>query len=124
MTKEVFHDWFKKFASFVKVRPLLLILDGHLTHLSLDVILKAREEKITILKLPAHTTHLLQPLDVTCFGPLKRKWTERLNTWIGLFGVNQCLNKAQFDNLLSDVWHEGLTEKNVVAGFERTGIFP
>ena len=71
MTKEVFHDWFKKFARFVKVRPLLLILDGHLTHLSLDVILKAREEKITILKLPAHTTDLLQPLDVTCFGPLK-----------------------------------------------------
>ena len=43
---------------------------------------------------------------------------------VGLFGVNQRVTKAQFDNLLSDVWHEGLTEKNVVPGFERTGIFP
>ena len=124
MTKEVFRDWFKKFVRHVKIRPLLLILDGHLTHTSLDVILLAREEKITIVKLPAHTTDLLQPLDVTCFGPLKRKWQEKLNQWVSLFGSNQKLTKAQFDNLLSEVWHEGISAKNVKAGFERTGIFP
>ena len=65
---------------------------------------------ILILKLPAHTTDLLQPVDMmTCFG----LWsTEKEMGWeaehiVGLFGVNQRVTKAQFENLLSDVWHEG-----------------
>lgn len=44
--------------------------DGHLTHVSLNFIEKAIEERITIVKLPAHITGKLQPLDVCCFGPL------------------------------------------------------
>ena len=27
-------------------------------------------------------------------------------------------------NILANVWHEGLNEKNVIAGFESTGIWP
>ena len=74
MTTEVFAIWFEKFADEIKERPLLLIFDGHLTHISLTVIEKASDENITILKLPPHVTDVLQPLDVACFGPLKRLW--------------------------------------------------
>jgi hypothetical protein len=28
--------------------------------------------------MPAHASHLLQPLDVGCFGPLKRHMVEKL----------------------------------------------
>ena len=34
------------------------------------------------------------------------------------------INKANFVNLLSKVWHEGLKPSNVVSGFRTTGIFP
>ena len=38
MTSDVFFSWFVKFADHVKVRPLLLIFDGHLTHISIEVL--------------------------------------------------------------------------------------
>ena len=38
MTTKVFAEWFEKFTALVKERPLLLIFDGHLTHVSIRVI--------------------------------------------------------------------------------------
>eukprot|EP00795_Rhopilema_esculentum_P009817 gene9817-18388_t len=72
MTSELFASWFDWFAIKVTERPLLLVYDGHLTHVTLPVIERARSEETSIVKLPPHTTDLLQPLDVACFGPLKR----------------------------------------------------
>ena len=34
MTSEVFGSWFEMFSATVKTRPLLLIYDGHLTHVT------------------------------------------------------------------------------------------
>jgi hypothetical protein len=31
--------------------------------------------------LPENSTHLLQPLDVSVFAPMKRKWREILSEW-------------------------------------------
>ena len=81
MTSDVFYDWFKLFVKRIVKRPLLLIFDGHLTHISLPVIELAIEENIMIVKLPAHVTDKLQPLDVPCFSSLKEKWTSVLVAW-------------------------------------------
>ena len=69
MTTTVFYQWFGKFIEQVQERPLLLIYDGHLSHVSVELIEKAREEDITLVKLPPHATDKLQPLDVCGFGP-------------------------------------------------------
>ena len=71
MNTQVFHQWFEKFCSQVTERPLLIIFDGYLSHISILLIEKAREEDITILKLPSRVTDKIQPLDISCFGPLK-----------------------------------------------------
>ena len=93
-----------------------------MTHVSIDLVKEAKKEDITIVKYPPHVTDQLQPLDVTCFGPLKRKWESLLNEWVVEWGSK--LTKANFVNLLSKVWHEGLKPSNVVSGFRTTGIFP
>ena len=121
MTTGIFADWFKQFVKEVKERPLL-IWDGHMTHVSTDLVKAAKKEDVTIVKYPPHVTDQLQPLDVTCFGPLKRKWESLLNEWVVEWGSK--LTKANFVNLLSKVWHEGLKPSNVVSGFRTTGIFP
>ena len=54
------------------VWPVMLIEDGHASHISISVIEKARQSSIYILCLPAHTTHLLQPLDVGVFKSSRR----------------------------------------------------
>ena len=74
--QELFLLWFHKLflMSVPKVRPLLLIMDGHSSHYSPDFIRIAAKEQILIFVLPPHTTHLTQPLDKGCFGPLKTAW--------------------------------------------------
>ena len=71
MNMQVFDQWFEKICSQVTERPLLIIYDGHLSNVSISLIEKARQEDITIFKLPPHVTDNIQSLDALCFGPLK-----------------------------------------------------
>jgi hypothetical protein len=52
----------------------LLVLDGHGSHLTPEFDKMCRDNKIICICMPAHSSHLLQPLDVGCFGPLKRAY--------------------------------------------------
>ena len=67
--------YLKRFDFFINsvppARPVLLIQDGHGSHISIELIEKARANDIHMQCLPAHTTHLLQPLDVGVFKPFK-----------------------------------------------------
>ena len=65
MTSDTFTVWFEKFRDEVKESILLLLFDGHLTHVSVPVIEITMEEKIFILKSPPHVTDVLQPLDAS-----------------------------------------------------------
>lgn len=48
------------------------VYDGHSTHVTFDVIQAARKENIHLFVLPPHSSHRLQPLDVSVFSPFKR----------------------------------------------------
>jgi len=37
-----------------------------------------------MLTIPSHTSHRLQPLDVTFFGPLKNRYNHELDKWMML----------------------------------------
>ena len=124
VTSGIFAVWFDKFCDEVKERPLLLLFDGHLTRVSVPVIERAMEEKIFILKFPPHVTDVLQPLDVACFGLLKREWERILNLWVNESGMKQSMRKEIFVNKISEIWYNGLKESNIKNGFEATGIFP
>jgi len=49
----------------------LLILDGHGNHVTLEVIKQVEDFGLDMITLPSHTSHALQPLDVSCFKPFK-----------------------------------------------------
>jgi hypothetical protein len=42
---------------------------------------KARKENVVILKLPPRTNHVLQPMDLCVFRPLKLLWDEEIIKW-------------------------------------------
>ena len=74
MTGPTFLDWMKSLflpSLPSQQSPVLLILDGHKSHISYEVRLLAREHNVHLLKLPQHLTHLLQPLDLLVFKPMK-----------------------------------------------------
>jgi len=49
--------------------PVLVILHGHQSHKSNEAIQFARDNHLHLLTIPPHTSHKLQPLDLTFFGP-------------------------------------------------------
>ena len=57
---------------------MLLIIDGHESHKSLAFQDLCEENKIITLCMPPHSSHILQPLDVGCFAPLKRAYSKEI----------------------------------------------
>ena len=101
-----------------------MLFDGHLSHLWYDTIKLAQEKNITIIKLPAYPTDLLQPLDVSYFKSLKDYWSkmlfERYNS------SRSRITKSEFLTIISskEVWNKVFTEKNIKSGFEKCDIMP
>ena len=57
----------------------LLILDGHDSHTTDDFIWNCFNNNIHLIFLPPHTSHVLQPLDLSVFSPLKHSYRKYLN---------------------------------------------
>ena len=55
-------------------RYRMLILDGHGSHVDIEFMWECRQHRIHLLYLPAHTSHLLQPLDLAPFSVIKSKY--------------------------------------------------
>ena len=72
-TRSFFSSWFT--LHFLKHAtlswPLLLILDNHSSHFTLNVVKFAAEHEIIIFCLPLHTTVDSQLPNMICFGQLK-----------------------------------------------------
>ena len=74
MTADDFLEFIKHFAKHTVAstsNQKLLLLDNHESHLSVPVIDFARANGITMLSFPPHTSHKLQPLDRSVYGPFK-----------------------------------------------------
>jgi hypothetical protein len=73
---EIGNDWLKKhFLPYLPLRKgkyILLILDGHSSHLTPEFDKICEENDVISLCMPSHASHILQPLNVGCFSVLKR----------------------------------------------------
>lgn len=56
-------------------------MDGHDSHLTFEFLEYCISHDIICICLPAHSTHLLQPLDVGLFGPLAQAYSNSLDEW-------------------------------------------
>lgn len=103
-------------------RPVLIIYDGHATHVTEEVIAFAKAQNMEILKLPAHTSHLLQPLDLSVFKSVKVTWDENLCVWQRK-NPGRRISKAEFALLFGKIW-ANLDINVIKSGFRKGGIFP
>ena len=81
-TDQLGFEWIKHFNTHTESRTKgvyrLLILDGHNSHATPEFDQYCTANNIITLCMPAHTSHLLQPLDVSCFSPLKRSYGQEV----------------------------------------------
>lgn len=125
MNEELGEQWFRNV--FLKhcgqERPQLLILDGHGSHETLGLLELAKQEEIIILALPPHTTHYLQPLDRSVFGPFNKAYNKACSNFLSLAPCN-IVNKWTFPQMFTSAWEAGLTVQNITSGFRACGIYP
>ena len=69
------------FVKKVQVRPVVSLVDGHSSHIDLEVSKFCSENQILLYCLPPHSSHLLQPLDVGFFRSLKAAWGKECNRY-------------------------------------------
>ena len=103
---------------------MLLLLDGHVSHTkNMEAILKARESGVIMLSLPPHTTHRLQPLDVSFFKPLQTYYGMEGEKWLRSH-AGRGITTYHISELLGAAYLRAATMANVVNGFRKCGIWP
>ena len=100
-----------------------MVLDGHKSHISFDVIQKAIEKGLDMISLSSHTNHALQPLDVAYFAPLKKAFRVYRDLWI-MQCKGKTVNKEHLAQWASLAFKKALTPTNVRTGFQACGIWP
>ena len=70
------------------------------------------------------STHRLQPLDVSLFVSLATFYTNGLNILMFNSLGMVSMSKRSFWSLFLPAWKQAFTPKNIVSGFEKTGIWP
>ncbi len=105
-----------------KGRYRLLILDGHGNHVTSEFEQFCAQNDIIPLCMPAHSSHLLQPLDVGCFSTLKSSYGQEVASSIRL-GINH-VDKQEFLSLYQPARTQALSSNNIRSGFAATGLVP
>ena len=125
MNRSLFEKWFvHHFLVYApKIRPLILLMDGHSSHYCPEFIKRAAAEKIILFTLPPNTTHITQPLDKGCFSPLKVYWRQACHDFYS-HNPGRVVTVYEFSELFSKAWLSAMSAKNIVASFECTGIYP
>ncbi|KAI1676085.1 hypothetical protein KJE20_14324, partial [Pyrenophora tritici-repentis] len=80
------------------------------------------KNKIITLCIPPHTSHLLQPLDISCFSPLKRAYGREVEE-LARKGVYH-VDKIDFLIAYTRIRPIVFTQQNIQASFQVTGLVP
>ncbi|KAL8586989.1 hypothetical protein ACOMHN_062400 [Nucella lapillus] len=122
---EIFATWLK--TAFIPAtnhlpRPVILFLDGHKTHVTMAVSDVCRDKGIILYQLPSHSSHVVQPLDLTTFKPLKKAWRDEVMRFQE--AESDTVGKKDFAKLLKVAWKNGIDPDVVISGFRAAGIYP
>lgn len=128
---ESFMEWLKHFDGYLTSRavqrPVLLVIDGHSSHISFPASLYAREHGIEINVIPPNSTSMIQPLDLSWMAPIKKYWKTAVMNFVRKYAAqNECVRKKNFPRVLKVAidmcMHDG--GQNLKSGFEKAGIYP
>ena len=104
-------------------RPVLLIQDGHSSHVSIQLIEMAHENNVCLLCLPTHTSHILQPLDVGVFKSFKSNFNKACGNYMKQ-NPGRVITADVLASLVGQAYPITFTPVNVLSGFKKTGIYP
>ncbi|KAJ8937533.1 hypothetical protein NQ314_011801 [Rhamnusium bicolor] len=116
----IFYPWL---ISKKIVLPVILFVDGHTSHLTMELSTFCLEHGIELAALYPNATHILQPMDVAVFHPLKSGWKKGVQNY-KMENDGQKLKKEHFAQLLKNVIEENIPPTTIQKGFKSCGLYP
>ncbi|KAH9632258.1 hypothetical protein HF086_002893 [Spodoptera exigua] len=117
-----FHKWVVE--NNIK-KPVLLLVDGHKSHMSLMLSEMCEKLEIILYALPPNTTHILQPADVSVLAPVKTYWKSTVRAFLSKpKNLNSVVTKTNFCTLLNYALKHPNMPDNIKNGFRRCGLYP
>jgi len=117
-------DWLKHFIEHTERKRIgawiMLIVDGFGSHMTIPFLNLCTEQKIVLYKLPPHSTHLTQPLDVGVFQPFKHYHTEAIDQAVRLGDYN--FGKLEFLAAFQTFRNQTFKDTTIRHAFEITGL--
>ena len=117
----IIYDWAKKFLEDTaelrkKSQYMLLLIDRYGAHVQFNTLQLMKENWVIVIAMPAHTSHRLQPLDVSVFSVYKSYIQKEIHnmakckTILDSFDIAICIRNA---------YSSSHTTANIVSGFYR-----
>lgn len=119
----IYFPHFVQHSRATKERPVLLILDNHESHVSIEALTYARDNGVVMLALPPHCSHRLQPLDRTIYGPLKTNYNRALDGFCRS-NIGQPATIYNIPGIVKTAYDNAMTHGNITSGFSSCGIYP
>ena len=107
----------------IQKKPILLLYDGHRSHIFISLIQWARQKNIMLFVLPPHTNYLLLPLDVVYFGPFEKSISTGSSLFMRL-SVGRSVTRYDICRLACKVYGVAPRSQNLRPAFRKTGIYP
>jgi hypothetical protein len=101
----------------------LLILDGHGSHTAISFLWFCKQHQIYLLFLPAHASHVLQPLDLGVFAPLKSRYRTQIAALASLDDASP-VKKQRFLTCYNSARKETFVPRLLRTGWKSAGLLP
>nr|XP_047137401.1 MFS-type transporter clz9-like [Hydra vulgaris] len=118
-----FSHHFVKYARSTKERPVLLLLDNHDSHLSVEALNYFKETGVSVCSFPPHCSHKLKPLDRSVFGPFKKYTNTACDAWMKMH-PGSTMSIYSIPGIVGNSFPLACPPNNIKAGFAKTGIYP
>lgn len=123
---DLYLNWLGHFKDYVSPsvnNPVLLIVDNHSSHISLQASLFCRQHGIVVLTLPPHSSHKMQPLDRAFYSPLKGQYAVECDRWMASH-PGRAITQYQIATIFEKAFKKIANVGNATSGFQVTGICP
>lgn len=118
--KNVFFKWLKENNHPF---PVVLYVDGHSSHCTLPLVQFCEKNQIELIALYPNATHIIQPLDVALFRPLKASYAKEHRKYKIENNVID-FKKWMFASVLEKALEAVDFSKTIQSGFRATGLYP
>ena len=100
----------------------ILVMDDASSHVHEEFIRLCYSKNILPFRLPPYITHLLKPLDVVCFQPLKHYHTEAVDNAVRTGDME--FTRVEFSAHIQSIRKQIFKKSTALSSFGKTGLIP